>query len=48
MTAYLRGVMAENPFSLAGAGWKEKLWLTLANQSFEMTCRLRNLLRIGL
>lgn len=45
---YLREVMRQNPVSQSDAAGKERLWITLAKVSLEMTCRLRNLLRIGI
>lgn len=44
---FMRSVLLENPISLTDAATKDKLWLMLAGASFEMTCHLRNLLRIG-
>ena len=44
---FLREVLLETPISLTDATAKDKLWLTLAGTSFEMTCRLRNLFKIG-
>lgn len=46
--AFLPGVLRENPISLAHVAAKDKMWLLLAGTSFEMTCRLRNLLGIGM
>ena len=45
---YLREVLLKNPIAQTDAAAKDKLWLTLAKASFETTCRLRNLLGIGL
>lgn len=45
---YLKGVLAEHPLKHTECTMKEKLWLILADKHFEMTCHLRNLLRIGL
>lgn len=44
---FLESVLKENPISHTDAILKDKLWLTLAGKAFELTCRLRNLLRIG-
>lgn len=44
--AYLTTVVKQHPVSQCT--YKERLWLTLAKASFTGTCRLRNLLGIGL
>lgn len=45
---FLRGVLRDNPIPLSDASAKDRLWLTLAGIAFTATCRLRNLLRIGM
>lgn len=45
---YLRNVLRQHPFLLTNTSLKDKMWLSLAHMSMEMTCRLRNLLRIGI
>lgn len=45
---YLCNVLRQQPFILTNTSLKDKLWLSLAHMSMEMTCRLRNLLRIGI
>jgi hypothetical protein len=45
---FLREVLRKNPILLNDAPVKDKLWLRLAEASLETTCRLRNLLRIGM
>ena len=46
--AFLREVLRQNPVLLNDAAARDRLWFALARASFNMTCRLRNLLRIGL
>lgn len=46
--AFLREVLRQNPVLLNDAAARDRLWFALARISFDMTCRLRNLLRIGL
>ena len=44
----LRSILRSSPAPKIGCTRKERLWLTLARRSFAGTCRLRNLLKIGL
>ena len=45
---YLQKVLLENSVDTRGCGIKEKLWLMLAKHNMHATCRVRNILRIGL
>lgn len=45
---YLSNVLQQYPFLLTNTSLKDRLWLSLAHMSIEATCRLRNLLRIGI
>lgn len=45
---YLRNVLKKHPCKLADCSAKEKVWLTMAQLSLPATCKLRNMLKIGL
>lgn len=47
----LRDVIQQHPFSIESLkkqGWKERIWFCLARRSLQITCRIRNILKIGL
>lgn len=45
---YLRSVLCNHPCNNSSFSFKEKTWLTLADFSLSVTCKLRNALKIGL
>lgn len=45
---YLCNLLQQHPFLLTNTSLKDRLWLSLAHLSIEVTCRLRNLFRIGI
>ena len=44
----LHGILRSHPAPRSGCTVKERIWLTLAGLSFVHTCKLRNILKIGL
>jgi len=46
--AYLRRTLASHPFEMDQMPAKEKFWLRMAQTSLRLTCRVRNLLKIGI
>lgn len=45
---YLKKVLLETSVDTRSCGIKEKLWLVLAENNMHATCRVRNILGIGL
>lgn len=45
---YLESVLDQHPVEFAECTIKEKLWFMLANKHFEITCHVRNFLKMGL
>lgn len=45
---YLKDVLAAHPIGSVGCSAKERVWLTMAAAAFSATCRIRNLMKIGL
>ena len=48
IVAYLKGVLQVYPFSSETCSIKERIWLYMARSSLATTCRVRNVLKIGL
>lgn len=46
--AYLTDMLQAHPITLVGCSLKERIWLTMASASLGMTCRIRNLMKVGL
>ena len=46
--AYLRRTLAAHPIEMEQMPAKEKVWLRMAGMSLGLTCRVRNLLKIGI
>lgn len=48
IVAYLKGVLRVHSFSSETCSIKERIWLDMARNGLATTCRVRNMLRIGL
>ena len=48
IVAYLKGVLRVHSFSSETCSIKERIWLDMARSGLVTTCRVRNMLKIGL
>lgn len=48
IVAYLKGVLRVHSFSSETCSMKERIWLEMAKNGLATTCRIRNMLKIGL
>lgn len=48
IVAYLKGVLRVHSFSSETCSIKERIWLDMARNGLATTCRVRNMLKIGL